>query len=427
MNKIALTLGVLLYISAFVLYAKTAPEIWYRPDSLIVIPQEDSVLWTDEYTIFSVVRSTNNESECLWSFKESDTVAVAVLTNGIYSTKTGTIRSNNARDFSKWCIFSYHRGIILDINKQYKLSLGEQYVYTDSMAVDTLHSKIEMEEFAYFKGNVPKLNANAFQSYLALKYGVTLDYAPYISSTADTLWHPVFDEDYYHRVKGIGHDTILNWFNLVSHSKEDSLLYIQSDTLLPNEYVIFGDNDAPLYWQKDFDNDYILQREWRLRRFTSQPNNIMVVLQLAAFDESVDSIQMILKTNGTEQLIIPDSILPDNQCYFSINTTDTIIHFQFKGKIVNESSFTFEESKQAQNNSNANIFYDTVNQTIVIDGFSENQEFNLYLYDNLGRYITTMTGLNPINVRTFPNTVSYVEIVVENHIIGVLALPMEIK
>ena len=52
---------------------------------------------------------------------------------------------------------------------------------------------------------------------------------------------------------------------------------------------------APLYWQKDFDNDYILQREWRLRRFTSQPNNIMVVLQLAAFDEDVDSIQMILK------------------------------------------------------------------------------------------------------------------------------------
>lgn len=427
MNKIALTLGVLLYISAFVLYAKTAPEIWYRPDSLIVIPQEDSVLWTDEYTIFSVVRSTNNESECLWSFKENDTVAVAVLTNGIYSTKTGTIRSNNARDFSKWCIFSYHSGIILDNNKQHKFCFGEQYIYTDSMDVDTLHSQIEMEEFAYFKGNVPKLTANAFQSYLALKYGVTLDYAPYISSTADTLWHSIYDEEYYHRVMGIGHDTILGWFNLISHSKEDSLLYIQSDTLLPNEYVLFGDNNAPLYWQKDFDNDYILQREWRLRRFTSQPNNIMVVLQLAAFDEDVDSIQMILKTNGTEQLIIPDSISPDNQCYFSINTTDTIIHFQFKGKIVNESSFTFEESKQAQNNSNADIFYDTVNQTIVIDGFPENQEFNLYLYDNLGRYITTVSGLNPINVRTFPNTVSYVEIVVENHIIGVLALPMEIR
>ena len=427
MNKIALTLGVLLYISAFVLYAKTAPEIWYRPDSLIVIPQEDSVLWTDEYTIFSVVRSTNNESECLWSFKENDTVAVAVLTNGFYSSNTGIIRSNNARDFSKWCVFSFHSGIILDNNKQYKLCLGEQYVYTDSMAVDTLHSQIEMEEFAFFKGNVPKLTAHTFQSYLALKYGVTLDYAPYISSMADTLWHPIYDVDYYHRVIGIGHDTILDWFHLISHSKEDSLLYIQSDTLLPNEYVLFGDNDAPLYWQKDFDDDYILQREWRLRRFTSQPNNTKIVLQLAAFDESIDSIQMILKTNGTKQLITPDSISPNNQCYFQINTLDTLIHFQFKGKIVNENSFNFDKSKQAQNNANADIFYDPISQTIVIDGFPNNQEFILYLYDNLGRYITTISGLNPINVRTFPNMVSYVEIVVENHIIGVLALPMEIR
>ena len=427
MHKSKLIIGIFICLCTLQMQAMINPGIWYRPDSLIVMPQEDSVLWTDEYTVFTVMRSTNNESECLWSFKGNDTVSVAVLTNGFYSSKTGIIRSNNARDFSKWCIFSYHSGIILDNNKQYKLSLGEQYVYTDSMAIDTLHSQIEMEEFAYFKGNVPKLTAHTFQSYLALKYGITLDYAPYISQSGDTLWHPVYDAEYYHRVMGVGHDTILNWFYLVSHSKEDSLLYIQSDTLLPNEYVLFGDNDAPLYWQKDFDNDYILQREWRLRRFTSQPNNIMVVLQLAAFDESVDSIQMILKTNGTEQLVTPDSISLDNQCYFTINTTDTIIHFQFKGKIVNENSFNFDKSKQAQNNANADIFYDPISQTIVIDGFPNNQEFILYLYDNLGRYITTISGLNPINVHTFPNTVSYVEIIVGNHIIGVLTLPMKIR
>ena len=297
MHKLILIIDILICLCTLQMQAMINPGIWYRPDSLIVMPQEDSVLWTDEYTVFTVMRSTNNESECLWSFKGNDTVSVAVLSNGFYSSKTGIIRSNNARDFSKWCVFSFHSGIILDNTKQYKLCLGEQYVYTDSMAVDTLHSQIEMEEFAFFKGNVPKLTAHTFQSYLALKYGVTLDYAPYISSMADTLWHPIYDVDYYHRVIGIGHDTILDWFHLISHSKEDSLLYIQSDTLLPNEYVLFGDNDAPLYWQKDFDDDYILQREWRLRRFTSQPNNTKIVLQLAAFDESIDSIQMILKTD----------------------------------------------------------------------------------------------------------------------------------
>lgn len=427
MHKSKLIIGIFICLCTLQMQAMINPGIWYRPDSLIVMPQEDSVLWTDEYTVFTVMRSTNNESECLWSFKGNDTVSVAVLTNGFYSSKTGIIRSNNARDFSKWCVFSFHSGIILDNNKQYKLCLGEQYVYTDSMAVDTLHSQIEISELAYFKGNVTKLTANTFQTYLALKYGITLDYAPYISQLGDTLWHPVYDEEYYHNVVGIGHDTILDWFHLISHSKEDSLLYIQSDTLLPNEYVLFGDNDAPLYWQKDFDDDYILQREWRMRRFTSQPNNTKIVLQLASFDESIDSIQMILKTNGTKQFITPDSISPNNQCYFQINTLDTIIHFQFKGKIVNENSFYFDKSKQAQNNANADIFYDPISQTIVIDGFPNNQEFILYLYDNLGRYITTISGLNPINVHTFPNTVSYVEIIVGNHIIGVLTLPMKIR
>ena len=73
--------------------AKTAPEIWYRPDSLLNMPQEDSVSWTDEYTVFTVMRSTNNESECLWSFKGNDTVSVAVLTNGFYSATTRKIKS----------------------------------------------------------------------------------------------------------------------------------------------------------------------------------------------------------------------------------------------------------------------------------------------------------------------------------------------
>ena len=69
------------------------PGIWYRPDSLLNMPQEDSVSWTDEYTVFTVIRSTNNESECLWSFKGNDTVSVAVLTNGFYSATTRKIKS----------------------------------------------------------------------------------------------------------------------------------------------------------------------------------------------------------------------------------------------------------------------------------------------------------------------------------------------
>ena len=93
MHKLKLIIGIINCLCMLPMQAKTAPGIWYRPDSLIVMPQEDSVLWTDEYTVFTVMRSTNNESECLWSFKGNDTVSVAVLTNGFYSATTRKIKS----------------------------------------------------------------------------------------------------------------------------------------------------------------------------------------------------------------------------------------------------------------------------------------------------------------------------------------------
>ena len=428
MHKSKLIIGIFICLCTLQMQAMINPEIWYRPDSLIVIPQEDSVLWTDEYTIFSVVRSTNNESECLWSFKENDTVAVAVLTNGIYSTKTGTIRSNNARDFSKWCIFSYHSGIILDNNKQYKLCLGEQYVYTDSMAVDTLHSQIEISELAYFKGNVTKLTANTFQTYLALKYGITLDYAPYISQLGDTLWHPVYDEEYYHNVVGIGHDTICNWKNLISTSKENSIIHIKTETLLPDEYILLGDDNGTLSWQQNLDNDYVLQRVWRLRQYGIQQKNITIILNLPDNKINKDSLLLsVLDANKIEQYTItPDSIVHDSLCYFSLNTSETLLQFQFKGKILNEINTILDNSKSSQSDNSylSDIIYDANNQSIIINGFSENQVFKLYLYDNLGRFITTISSTNPINIRSFPNMISYVEIMKDNQIIGVISIPM---
>ena len=128
------------------------PEVWHRPDSLVVFPQEDSISWTDEYTVFSVVRSLNDSApECLWSFAENDTVSAAVLTKGIYSTATGTLVSRNARDFSKWCVYAYHSGIHADSTKQRTLRFGAQQTYQDETAADSLSAKIEMEEIAYFR------------------------------------------------------------------------------------------------------------------------------------------------------------------------------------------------------------------------------------------------------------------------------------
>lgn len=217
MNKSNFLIGFFLFFSIWNLFAEQVPEVWYRPDSLVSLSQEDSVSWTDEYTVFSVVRSLDDSTpQCLWSFAEDDTVSTAILTRGIYTSNIGTLHFRNPHDFSKWSVYAFHSGICADSIKQCSLRLGEQMVYTDTATIDTLHSEIEMEEFAYFRGNVSKHASDAFQTYLALKYGVTLDYAPYISQSGDTLWHPTHDEEFYHRVVGLGNDTICGWTGCVS-------------------------------------------------------------------------------------------------------------------------------------------------------------------------------------------------------------------
>lgn len=83
-----------------------------------------------------------------------------------------------------------------------------------------------MEEFVFFPGSVSRLESAAWQTYLALKYGVTLDYAPYVSPMRDTLWSPESDADYYHRIVGIGSDSLHQWSASCSSSKENATLQL---------------------------------------------------------------------------------------------------------------------------------------------------------------------------------------------------------
>ena len=426
MKKLLLTMCVVL--CACGIKAEVNPDVWHRPDSLVILQQEDSISWSDEYTIFAVVRSLSDSTEeCLWSFSENDTISAAVLTKGVYTSSAGKLISHNPHDFSKWCVYAYHSGINADSTKQRSFRLGEQLVYVDSLTTDILPARVEIEEIAYFNRNVSRLVSNAFQTYLALKYGVTLDIAPYISQSGDTLWHPEHDEDFYHRVIGVGNDTVCNWTSCVSRSKEDSLLYIQTDSLMPNEYIVVGDEDGPLVWHRDIDDEYSLQRVWRIRQFVNQPKHITLAVRLFLMEETADSLQLVITdANGLElQTIVPDSIIMDSLCYFSLNRIDSLMHIHIKGVLQDKiHSMCDDYHSQTEGSSNTDILFDVNSQTIVINGYSDEQIFELYLYDNLGRYFARITSRNPIDVKTLPNMVSYIEIIANNQIVGVINIPV---
>lgn len=431
------SLLIIIILFSVSLYAHIHPAIWYQSDSLITLPQEDSIAWTNEYTVFAVVRNMAKDStDCLWSFSEEDTISHAVLTNAFYSASTGLIYSHSLRDFSKWCVYAHHGGIRLDSTKSQTFRLGEQIAYHQDSAelvTDTLRAQIELEELAYFKGNVSKRVSESFQTYLALQYGITLDYAPYISFNGDTLWHPKTDEDYYYRVVGIGNDTVHGWSTLLSQSKENAVFAIQTDTLQAGEYILMGDDNSGMEWRLDVDGHSTVQRMWRMRQFVQRQHSISLVMQLSALDGLAEPLWLSITDElGNElQNIQPDSIVRDSVCYFTINRTDTLMHFKLNGFVVEANQLRHNTPRMSSagntsGNDNDAIILNSDSRTIIVNGFPDGQQFVLYMYDHLGKYLSRLTSTSPIDISMLPSSVFYIEIMTDNRIVGAIPVPANI-
>ena len=409
------------------------PEVWHRQDSIVQILSEDSISWTDEYTMYAVVRSLQPDStECLWSFTEDDTVSLAVLTDGTYLFPAGKIRSRHPADFSRWCVYAYHSGLRIDSTKSHSMRLGEQVVYRQDsigLVTDTLPAAIEVEEIAYFGRNVPLPVSGAFQTYLALKYGITLDYAPYLSPAGDTLWHPADDEEFYHHVIGVGNDTLYGWYNNVSETKEDAQMLLSADTLMPGEYVLLGDDGGSLEWSPEPDGLYSLQCTWRMRQSVRYGRPISLKLSLSEIG-MVDSLRLIVTNeNGLlPQLIKPDSIGQDSICYFTIDEAASVSQIQIYGiprSLITQASPL--DATSTNGDSETGIVIDPSGKAIVVNGFPDGQVFFLYLYDNTAKYLSTLSSMSPIDISALPSSVLYIEIVANNQIIGAVPIPSHIQ
>lgn len=410
------------------------PDIWHRQDSMVQIPLEDSISWTDEYYLFSVIRSLQPDStECLWSFTEGDTVSLAVLTDGTYLFPAGKIRSRHPADFSRWCVYAYHSGLRIDSTKSHSMRLGEQVVYRqDSIGLmtDTLPAAIEVEEIAYFGRNVPLPVSGSFQTYLALKYGITLDYAPYLSPAGDTLWYPEADEHYYHHVVGIGSDTLYGWYNRISETKEDALILLSADTLMPGEYVLLGDDGGVPEWTPEPDGLYSLQCTWRMRQSLRQ--RIPISLRLSLPDIGMaDSLRLVVIGMNEHPLhvITPDSIGRDSICYFTIDEAESVVQLRLYGLPLDplvRMDVSRNDTAPAGDTEDG-IIVDPSGKKIIVNGFPDGQIFYLYLYDNTAKYLSTLSALSPIDISALPSSVLYIEIIANNQIIGAVPIPTNIQ
>lgn len=403
------------------------PELWCVADSISFRTQEYNIrAGYQQYTVFAVVRNPDPDSvQWLWSFADNDTLTEAVHTAGIYSGRGGMLYAHTPRDFSRWSIYGYHSGCYSDSTKQRRLSIGSIGTFvTDSVIPDTICTNMEMKEWVYFPSLLGRRESDMFMTYLALKYGITLDYAPYLSCYGDTLWHPKRDEAYYHHIIGIGNDTAHLWSASQSASSDSSVLTLSTDTLCVGEYVLLGDDGGSLYGSLQADGSRHIECEWLLRPYLQRTKSLSLLLDISALPDGGYDLLWVTVTdlNGlvldTLQQHWPesDSLL----CFTLPEVKDTPLLLSLWGaKAPQKQKQKHTDDTQAD----SRVWYNAYDRTIEVCGDRRDHPLTVVLYDSAGKLMGTMTMRVPIPVNTLPGNACHVEILDGCEIVGSLTLP----
>lgn len=293
------------------------PIVWHQPDTVINYPMLcDTIPMPGAYTMMMVYKSLHPDTtQQLWKLSRTDKKYQAVETHA-WTTDKSIMRLRPARSISTPCIYTLQHTIKSDTSYHDSTFL---HIGSDSEG-DTSH--ITLYEAAYFNNRLSLTSALMFQTYLALKHGITLDGVSYISTTGDTLWDAKLNREFYHHIQGIGTNLEYSFTSLRSVSLEDTTICIFShDTLPPDNYLVMGDNNAELSWQTYDNNIAQLSRIWKLRVTGSYDTSIHLRVCSQPFQmEKTDSLFLTRLDSDYNiiQHIRPDSVVNNIWHYFTL-------------------------------------------------------------------------------------------------------------
>ncbi len=127
-------------------------------------------------------------------------------------------------------------------------------------------------------------------TYLALKYGITLDQtnpSSYIGSDGRMVWNAVENAEFSHRIFGICNDTISRLHITENASAENAdLLKITADTLSPMSYVVLGDDNQSLKYIREEGQPKRLGRTWRVSTTGEATETVNIAFDAERIEEA---------------------------------------------------------------------------------------------------------------------------------------------
>ncbi|MFA8434798.1 MAG: beta strand repeat-containing protein [Marinifilaceae bacterium] len=164
----------------------------------------------------------------------------------------------------------------------------------------------EIGEIIAFGDALSSNEINRVESYLALKYGITLNNKNYLNSAGTTIWNTTTNSTYHHNVAGIGRDDKSLLTQSKSHSiNNNSIVTMTAESNLDDkEFLIWGNNNAGLTNRStNIPSDFTerIARIWRVKQ-SGTPGTVTLEFQLTPLGVSSTDINdfALLKSSSTD-------------------------------------------------------------------------------------------------------------------------------
>lgn len=259
------------------------------------------------FSLFTICVPDDSLSEKVIISLVNDTAPEMVLTNqrlaalNVYK----YINYNKNKDLTPK-IYVYSQSKSNDsVTVSHRLQLGNP-PQNQQLPVSAFNGVIP--EFIFFNRFLSFNERVRVESYLALKYGISLNQTfpvSYRNSKGEIIWDAEKNASYNQNIAGIGRDDVSGLYQKISESVQTpGIMKISlSGNLNDNEFFIWGDNGKALCF-KDTEGIRFLQCEWRIAAYRTCGKSVSAQTSAMALHE-IDPLRpgetywMIIDRSGT--------------------------------------------------------------------------------------------------------------------------------
>jgi len=240
----------------------------------------------DKINFFTAYQNKNTHSEsALFTTDGTDEKELFYGTKNIFRYNNDQINYINTQvidslvSFGLYSKFGFPSGHITKVIGN--TGTSSLFIGKDSGAHQWQNFKGKLPEFFIYKKILTQNEKNRVNSYLALKYAVTMPYTEYLSSKNKNIWRQEDFSDYPANVAGIGRDDYSALYQKqATSSSEQKRLVIAAKRLASDNksneaqfpehtFLVWGDNKKPLELDQETFGYRLLKRKWKAR-FTAE-------------------------------------------------------------------------------------------------------------------------------------------------------------